>query len=717
MAGLAALLSFGSDRTTNQTLRALSEALAPRGAGEALAEYGAARLLVRSALPQIREIDGTAMIIDGIAEAPNLAARYQRHGPAGLLHGEHPYALILADANGLVLGRYLDGPPLYYARLRGSVVVASEPAALLAAGVPAEPDEATVSRFLATGGCDESPATFFHGIRRVLPGQVVEVSRQNDNGGWGLRSQPVVTPRPVSARMSLLSHLPERETSRTGVLILGAGQPDIALPTAALLGSAIASTGTHRSVPVFSATFPGLTSGSFTPAVLGPLPDSAVRHKAIPFYPDEMDVDTYVTDLGEPAPGLWSYLLWAIARGNTGETDVLLSAAGWQGPSGYLIRLSDRVSARYGVSLRFPFREVDPLNVRAEVQQLAERSLPQACLRAAAQHAEQMETPVAEVLQRLRAEIVGALLYPCDGNPDYHNLFSLGTQPERLWRRYVLERWLTTVVKPRQATVPAARAGGPANLAEISAAGQNWQRRLLRTEPLSKGDRIDEKIAWYVAEFVDGVDRNARTALRKPWYLLVSAKPVAVAQGRARAIWEIEPGRLAKALSRLAGAKTRHPDPWSMQSALDEGGLIRVGSAVLCAGMGRSGWYQRISGPLVRSVSPPRELACPPANLAVVRPPSHPSKAAMDIMAALRRALPEEVFAGLRGCAIVSVDGAGARRLGWAGPDSPPPGLIKRLCEGNPFGQGDERTPLLVALPGNAPAQGRKPAKRRSKSR
>ena len=135
MAGLAALLSFGSDRLTEQTLAALSEALAPRGDGEAVVEHGPARLLVRAGMPKVFEADGNAIIVDGMAELSSLLSRYQKQGPQALISGSNPYALILADPDGLVLARNLDGPPLYYARSRGAVLVASEPTALLAAGL------------------------------------------------------------------------------------------------------------------------------------------------------------------------------------------------------------------------------------------------------------------------------------------------------------------------------------------------------------------------------------------------------------------------------------------------------------------------------------------------------------------------------------------------------------------------------------------------------
>jgi hypothetical protein len=721
MAGLAALLSFGSDRTSNDTLAAMSRALAPRGSEVARGAIGPARLLMRAALPVVHRFDDAAMVLDGIAERGVLIARFAEQGTTGLLGGVDPYTLILADADGLVLARNGEGAPLYYARTRGAVIVASEPSVLLAAGVPARPDSATIDRYLATGSCDEGPATFFEGIRRVLPGQVVELSR-GPQDGWSVLPHPPARPRhgQITARMALLNALGD---DRVGVL-LGPG-----LPGAALLGAALSEREQHRALPVYSANFPGLggAASAYAAALLGPITDGTVRHRATPFFADEIDVDGFLADVGEPVPGLIDYLAWAIAKGSGGEVDRLLSTAGWRGPVGHLPRLSDRVAARYGVALRFPYSEVDTTDeaLRAELRALAERTLPPSSTRAAsAPHTSgTLEPPLREVLLRLRAELIGALLYPRHGGTDHAGLAVMQTlacaksaDADRLWRRYLLERWLVTVVAPHQkpaTTVPAARAarrasgsasgsgsalGSASASAEVMHGGQAWSRRMLRTEPLAVGDRTAEMIAWYVAEFVAAAEKPVRQALRQPWHLLVSAKPVAVAQGLARAVWEIRPGASARGLVRLAGPAMGLPDPWSTQVALEQGGIVRLGLAAICARLGRRAWHDRIAGPLVRSVSPPREHACPPAHLAVVPPPQQPDGVTDEIMVALRKALPDEVFATLAGCAIVGVDEEGPRVLGWSGKGEPSMPLLHRLCQDNPFGQDDERTPLLMAL-------------------
>ncbi len=712
MAGLAALLSFGSDRATSQTLAALSQALAPRGTEEAVVEHGPARLLMRAGLPKVFEADGNVVVIDGLAEVSSLLSRYQRQGPQALVTGPNPYALILADLDGLVLARNLDGPPLYYARHRGAVLVASEPTALVAAGVAPAPNDTAIGRFLATGQCDEVAATFFEGIRRVLPGQVVEVSRHSgQSDGWTVHAHPPAPAKParLSARMALLGALGDE---RTGVVVLGAGQEDIALPTAAMLGCALAERETHRAVPVYSAYLPGRERAH--EALLGPISETAIRHRALPLYTDEIDVDGFLADLGEPVPGLAAYLLWAVARSCGGEVDTLLAATGWRGPNAFLSRLSDRVAARYGVNFRFPYRDLDSAEpgLRAELQTLAERTLPHASMRAPARP-EGLEPALAEVAQRLRPELAAALLYPRHGERDHAALAGLSrlgkagdAELSRLWRRYVLERWLSTAM-PSAPVVPASRP-----VPEAVVAGR-WQRHLIGTEQLGPQEGVAEKIAWYVAEFATTAPKPARVSLRHPWYLMVAAKPLAVAAGRVRPVWDIEPGKLATMLAKAATG-TRHPDPWSMQAALDEAGGLRLGLAVAAARLGKRAWYDRIAGPAVTAVRPPRENACPPGNLAVTAPPRHADRTAAEILHALRRGLPDEVAQALKGCAVVSVDKASVSAHGWAGAEAMPAELVEKLCADNPFGQGDERTPLMVVttVTQRKPAK-RQPAKRR----
>jgi hypothetical protein len=768
MAGIAATFAVDPPDRGDAALAALAAALAIRGSDAAAWQSGPTGLVVRAAIPTVHEEHRVALVVDGIADVSSLFARYAERSGAGLLAGGDPYAVILADPaqDVLFLARNGDGPPLYYAATATGVLVASEPAALLTAGVPADIDATVVDRFLTGGACDDSPATFLAGVRRVLAGQVVVVTGSRGGGGALAVRTHQVNPTPdgegVSARLALQwSVLSGRIGVRLGNGIAGA----------ALLGTALARPDRPRPLPVYSATFPGLpsTTAEYAAAVLGPLAHGAARHRALPFFADAIDLDAYLADLGEPTPDLAGYLVWATARATAGEVEalidtagagVLLAAGGSPLPAarraaiGHLARLADRVESRFGVALRFPFAEVPNGGevLRAQLDEIVGRTLPATAARFAATPGEvSAEVQLREVLLRMRGELAEAFLNPRHPAPTEALLRELSALESgrridagAMFRRYAVERWLRVVAAPAASRpgvpVQAAPPAGPP--VAVSFEGAAWARFPVHTEALSAGDRVAEKLAWYVGEFATGraAEHGSGRALRRPWYVLVAAKPVAVAQGRARNLWEIRPSWYAHVLDRVAGRATGVETAWAMQVAIEQGGRARMLAAAACALVGRRRWYDAIAGLGVRSVRGPRPDAVPPAHIAVVPPPREPDQVAADVIAALRTALPAEAYAGLAGCAVVGVDGRSCRVAGWAagaaasandrgapgargalgahgahGARGAPTGLLEALCAGNPSGQAGEHTPIVVAAPAPRAPQAR--ASRRSKGR
>ena len=162
-------------------MHGLATALAHRGPKESLGTEGAVGLAIRSADGAVAsDPEGAVAVVDGPpVVADEAVRRYAESGLAGLATLTGRFALALYDPhqNMLVLARDAVGTaPLYYAEREGTVVFASEPAALLAVGVvEAAPDEQTVRRFIVSGRTDDGEATFFAGIRQVLPGHAVTV--------------------------------------------------------------------------------------------------------------------------------------------------------------------------------------------------------------------------------------------------------------------------------------------------------------------------------------------------------------------------------------------------------------------------------------------------------------------------------------------------------------------------------------------------------------
>jgi hypothetical protein len=641
MAGLAAILrttsiTSGTSKASKalhdlrQRGEALSRALAPRGAEDAERTHGRATVLIRSALPIIHEADGCAAVVDGVAEVGTLIGEYVKRGPSALVGGLSPYALIIADParDGLVLARNGDGAPLYYARTDDAVLVASEPGALVAAGVPARPDTAVIERFLATGACDDTPATFYADIRRVMPGQIVMLTGEHT---VAYESAPAAGPTRAALRLAL-------GQGRIGVRLSAAPGCPVVLEAAARQTDL-----DDAQLQVYSAQFPGLPdpTPSLASALLAALPTGSFRHRSQPCFADELDLDGFLRDVGEPMPDLESYLTWSIASTTGGEIDALLDGATG---GHHLSRLADRVASRYGVELRFPLRTPAGVVSRSEI--------------------------VAEVLVRMSGEQLAPLVH-ARLKPQVATVAMLlaGRRVDAmaLFRRLLVERWLRLIAPGSSASRPA-RVGVPT----ASANGRQWRREPIATEQIAAGDLVVERFAFHIAEAVRSV--------AQPWYLLVAGRPVAVAQGLARAAWQVRPGSLA----RLLGGVSRR-EPWRVQALIDEAGAMRGAGAVLLPAT----WSTRLVEP--GSVGFPRPDSVGPAKVSIVPLPQHPVRVAAQLTGALEKVLPEAAWEAYRGCAVI---GAG-RVIGWSGPGDPE--IAGVLAAGDPFGSGVAMTPIVIA--------------------
>jgi hypothetical protein len=603
MAGLAALISCPSSAAD-----AIVDALAARGSDVACHRVGSATMIVRAALPIVHELDGFVAVVDGVAELSALLSAYRQKGPSGLLGGPDAYAMILRDPrrHGLLLARNGDGPPLYYARTATGTLVASEPEALLAAGVPADPDPQVMAAFLETGACDASERTFYAAIRRVLPGQVLALDIEvTDHTPAAMHRQ-----RAISARLALRWAI---APGRLGVR---------------------------------------LTPGPVTAAIIA----AAVSADAVvvdeEFGP--LHLDEFLADVGEPLPDLECYLIWATARSVAGEIDVLLDPAS---PGAHLARLADRVSSRYGVELRFPRSDAA---ADADWEELAVPTPP-------------VPDPpsTADVLRRIGPELAASVLHGAPSHIAVAQVASLlsgdPAYAEELFRRHVLARWLA------RHTASVESVAAPL---EVVAGGRTWRRTPIETEVLQPGDPLPEKLAWYIAETASGTT--------EPWYVLISAKAVAVTQDRIRPVWEIHPGVAARFVSRLTGEP-----PWVTQSVISYGSSTRAVLAALGGKLRLRGLAERLTTPSMRAVRPPRETAVGVARIGVAGPPRSGDGVAQEIVDTLAKVLTETEYAHLAGCAVVGSTGL----WGWAGPESAD--LVPALLEGDPFG--DRRTPVVLA--------------------
>jgi hypothetical protein len=374
-------------------------------------------------------------------------------------------------------------------------------------------------------------------------------------------------------------------------------------------------------------------------------------------------------------PDLDSYLTWATARATAGEVDTLIDTSGG---GAHLARVADRLESRYGVTVRFPLRALPSAGpvLRAELAAIVEGTLPLPAAKFATAHAtHSLLPPLREVLVRMRGELATALLDPLlpgARRASWDVLAALfgGAQVDSgaLFRRYIVERWLGTFA-PRQPSQRPQRTPR----AEAKAGGAQWTRVPVSTEVFAAGDKLPEKVAWYVSECLAGLGRKAYR--RGRWHVLLAAHPVAVVQGRTRAVWEIRPGPVARALHRWARPTAGLHDPWTAQVAVERVGAVRaaVGPAA------------------VHGVRGPR-----PGGVAVVLPPEEPARVAAEVLAALRTALPEEAYATLGGCAVVSAGGV----AGVAGELDA--AVAAELCADDPLAI----DPIAVVLSGSPARRG-----------
>lgn len=114
-----------------------------------------------------------------------LLAAYVRWGADCLprLRGMFAFAVWDRERRALFLARDRFGiKPLFYARLNGRFVFASEIKALLAAGVPGRPNPAVIADYLCAGQYDHRPETFFDGVLRLPPGHSLTVREDGTAG-------------------------------------------------------------------------------------------------------------------------------------------------------------------------------------------------------------------------------------------------------------------------------------------------------------------------------------------------------------------------------------------------------------------------------------------------------------------------------------------------------------------------------------------------------
>lgn len=182
--------------------------------------------------------------------------------------------------------------------------------------------------------------------------------------------------------------------------------------------------------------------------------------------------------------------------------------------------------------------------------------------------------------------------------------------------------------------------------------------------------------------------RDALRGLARPGDVVAIAETaVAIAQGRFIGAETIRPSRLARVLARRAGALATINQPESLQLVIDQVGAWRVfGAAVLqVAGraVGRRGVFYELLGEAIAAIDG-YTGTLPPYERAIVLGPAEPDRVSTELAAALD-------------LHVAIVDANDLRRAKALGAS---PRVVREAVEsallGNPAGNGDEQTPLVI---------------------
>lgn len=214
----------------------------------------------------------------------------------------------------------------------------------------------------------------------------------------------------------------------------------------------------------------------------------------------------------------------------------------------------------------------------------------------------------------------------------------------------------------------------------IEIAGQRWERHPIRTHTVTADDDLAEVIERYTAPHRRAGD-----------LLFLSERMVAITQGRAIPIDEIEASWLARFLVRFV---YKNPygiglgSEWTMELAIREVGRARILLAALVSALtkpfGVRGVFYRIAGRKIAAIDGPTANTLPPYNRYATLAPDRPDEVAASLRARF-------------GCGVVIID---ANDLGVAVLGRSDRGIdeawARAVFADNPLGQSSQRTPICL---------------------
>ncbi len=259
------------------------------------------------------------------------------------------------------------------------------------------------------------------------------------------------------------------------------------------------------------------------------------------------------------------------------------------------------------------------------------------------------------------------------------------------WRLMNVEMWLREFFDSKPITNDGLRIKKFNKI--ITVDGKRYERLPIKTDLFKKNDDYVKKIADYSFQCIKTLKSNRK------WFVVVSEKVVAIAQGRSYFIWDIKPSFWAKILSKYV---TRTPagiglgSPWTMQLAVNEDGLARILFASIVSfvskPLGIKGLFYRLVSGSVASIDGPTEYSLYPSNVSAKLGPKEPQRATEKIHKEISNF--KFQISNFLGVVIIDANDIGQKVLGNSTPLSS--GLVEKIFRDNPMGQSNEQTPLVM---------------------
>lgn len=206
-----------------------------------------------------------------------------------------------------------------------------------------------------------------------------------------------------------------------------------------------------------------------------------------------------------------------------------------------------------------------------------------------------------------------------------------------------------------------------------------YARFPVKTHVVVKGDSLTEIMDKYVKPYLSDGDM-----------IFISEKIVAISQGRAFDIDEIQPSKLANFLCKFV-YKSPYGiglgSPWTMELALRDVGAPKILFAAACSALtkpfGVRGVFYKIVGTKARAIDGPCDCTLPPYNHYAKLAPLHPEKVAQEL-------------SDYTGCEVAVMDANDLGREVLGVSKNITVDMCKQIFDDNPLGQSSEQTPIAI---------------------